>query len=51
MSRIAVCDEAELSAVDRQLLWRWQFLNPFAFEHLGGDAAGIAVLAADIRQV
>ena len=48
---LAVCDEAELSAVDRQLLWGRQFLNPFAFEHLDRDAAGIAVLAADIRQV
>lgn len=27
----AVCDEAELSEVDRRLLWRRQFLNPFAF--------------------
>ncbi|MDP4678488.1 MAG: HipA domain-containing protein, partial [Burkholderiaceae bacterium] len=27
-----VCDEAALSAVDRQLLWKRQFLNPFAFE-------------------
>jgi len=27
----SVCDEAELAAVDRQLLWRRQFLNPFAF--------------------
>jgi serine/threonine-protein kinase HipA len=26
------CDEANLSAVDRQLLWKRQFLNPFAFE-------------------
>jgi serine/threonine-protein kinase HipA len=28
----AVCDEAALSVVDRQLFWRRQFLNPFAFE-------------------
>lgn len=28
----AICDEAGLSAVDRQLFWRRQFLNPFAFE-------------------
>jgi serine/threonine-protein kinase HipA len=27
-----VCDEAGLSVVDRQLFWRRQFLNPFAFE-------------------
>jgi serine/threonine-protein kinase HipA len=28
----AVCDEATLSTVDRELFWRRQFLNPFAFE-------------------
>jgi serine/threonine-protein kinase HipA len=27
-----VCDEAGLSVVDRQLLWRRQILNPFAFQ-------------------
>lgn len=27
-----ICDEAGLSEVDRNLLWRRQFLNPFAFE-------------------
>lgn len=29
-----VCDEARLNATDRKLLWRRQFLNPFAFEGL-----------------
>jgi len=29
-----VCDEAELSEVDRALFWRRQFLNPYAFEGL-----------------
>lgn len=28
----AVCDEATLSVVDRDLFWRRQFLNPFAFD-------------------
>lgn len=28
----AVCDEAELSPVDRQYFWQRQFLNPFIFE-------------------
>ncbi len=28
----AVCDEAKLGEVDRNLMWRRQFLNPFAFE-------------------
>ena len=27
-----VCDEAKLSAVDRKVFWKRQFLNPFAFE-------------------
>lgn len=27
------CDEASLSAVDRKLFWKRQFLNPFAFEY------------------
>ena len=26
-----VCDEASLSEVDRNFLWRRQFLNPYAF--------------------
>jgi serine/threonine-protein kinase HipA len=29
----AVCDEAQLNRMDRQLLWRRQFLNPYAFEN------------------
>ena len=28
----SVCDEAALSIVDRNLFWRRQFLNPYAFE-------------------
>lgn len=28
----AVCDEATLSIVDREVFWRRQFLNPFAFD-------------------
>ncbi|MEI8027421.1 MAG: type II toxin-antitoxin system HipA family toxin [Pseudomonadota bacterium] len=27
-----ICDEAKLSTVDRNLLWKRQFLNPFVFE-------------------
>jgi serine/threonine-protein kinase HipA len=27
----SVCDEAQLAEADRQLFWRRQFLNPFAF--------------------
>lgn len=37
-----VCDEAQLSAVDRALLWRRQFLNDYAFEGFdGGNRADI----------
>ncbi len=28
----AVCDEADLNQTDRAMLWKRQFLNPFAFE-------------------
>ncbi len=28
----AICDEAQLSLVDRNLFWQRQFLNPFIFE-------------------
>jgi serine/threonine-protein kinase HipA len=33
----AVCDEAELPEVDRRLMWRRQFLNPFAFYGFSKD--------------
>jgi serine/threonine-protein kinase HipA len=39
-----VCDEASLSETDRAFLWRRQFLNPYAFEDLDGDAANIKVM-------
>lgn len=32
-----VCDEAGLSEVDRDLLWRRQFLNPFAFDNVPAE--------------
>ena len=44
-----VCDEAALSPVDRAFLWGRQFLNPFAFEDLTGDAAQIKTLADEAR--
>ena len=28
----AVCEEAELSEVDKELFWKRQFLNPYAIE-------------------
>lgn len=44
-----VCDEANLGAVDRAFFWGRQFLNPFAFYGLTGDAALLAERAAAIR--
>ena len=43
----AVCDQAELSPVDRHQLWGRQFLNPYAFDDLDGDAASLRRLAKD----
>jgi serine/threonine-protein kinase HipA len=40
---VKTCKEARLSEVDRNLLWRRQFLNPFAFE--GAPPSLIALLA------
>jgi serine/threonine-protein kinase HipA len=38
-----VCEQARLTEVDRNLLWRRQFLNPFAFE--GAPPALLQLLA------
>jgi len=35
-----VCDEAQLSEIDRKLLWGRQFMNPFAFEELTNSMSG-----------
>jgi serine/threonine-protein kinase HipA len=40
-----VCDEASLTETDQAFLWRRQFLNPYAFEDLDGDAASLKVMA------
>lgn len=45
-----VCEAAELSETDRMLFQGRQFLNPFAFDDLGGDAAQAKSLANDVRQ-
>lgn len=38
-----VCEEADLSEIDRNMMWRNQVLNPFAFEGLeGGSLKGLA---------
>jgi len=41
----AVCDEANLNEVERGLLWKRQFLNPYAVEDLTGDAEPVRLLA------
>jgi len=33
-----ICEEASLTVADRELLWRRQFINPYGFEDLEGDA-------------
>jgi len=45
----SVCAEADLSQVDRNLLWGGAFLNPFAFTNLGGKASSLHRLADEIR--
>lgn len=45
----AVCAEADLTASDRAFLWGRQFLNPFAFEDLDGDAAQLKIMADTAR--
>jgi serine/threonine-protein kinase HipA len=45
----AICAEATLSQTERNFLWGRQFLNPFAFTALQGEAAALAGLADDIR--
>ena len=46
---LAVCADAGLSQVDQNLLWGRQFLNPFAFTELDGEARSLRALANDIR--
>lgn len=40
---IDVCNEAGLSQVDRDLLWRRQFLNPFAFENAPANLMALMI--------
>lgn len=40
-----VCDEASLTPVDRKIFWGRQFLNPYAFEDLSGDARDLVEMA------
>ncbi|TSD82751.1 type II toxin-antitoxin system HipA family toxin [Mycobacterium sp. KBS0706] len=45
----SVCEEAAFGDADRNLFWGRQFLNPFAFTALEGDATKLKALADDIR--
>jgi Uncharacterized protein related to capsule biosynthesis enzymes len=45
----AVCTDAGLTETDRALLWGRQFLNPYAFDDLEGDAAALKAMANDAR--
>lgn len=45
----AVCTAAGLTETDRAFLWGRQFLNPYAFEDLYGDAAGLKAMADTAR--
>ena len=45
----SVCEEAALVPADKALLWGRQFLNPYAFEDLDGDANQLKLLAEDAR--
>jgi serine/threonine-protein kinase HipA len=40
----AVCKDADLSEVDKRLLWRRQIFNPYAFEGLEVKAPGLIKL-------
>lgn len=37
-----ITDEADLSDVDKRLFWRRQFMNPYAFDGVGGVLNGLA---------
>lgn len=45
----SVCDEASLGPIERNLFWGRQFLNPYAFTSLEGQAAKLASLADEVR--
>lgn len=45
----ALCHDAGLGRIDQHLLWGRQFLNPYAFTGLEGDADSLGQLADEIR--
>lgn len=44
-----VAAQAQISPVDRNLFWGRQFLNPYAFVDLEGEADGLRILADELR--
>jgi len=46
----AVCDEANLTEIDRKLMLGRQFLNPFAFDDLEGARSFLKARAKDIQE-
>jgi len=45
-----VCDEAELSATERNFFWGRQFLNHYAFTVITGAREAIGQLAGELRK-
>jgi len=46
----SVCDSALLKEADRTFLWGRQFLNPYAYEDLDGDAEPLRKMAQSYRR-
>jgi len=46
----SVCSEADLGEIDRYFFWGRQFLNPYAFYGLQGEATVLSELADTFRQ-
>jgi serine/threonine-protein kinase HipA len=44
-----VCEEADLTQIDRSYLWGRQFLNSFAFDDLESRFAGLSTIANGVR--
>lgn len=47
---LPVCDEAKLSPTERNFFWGRQFLNPYAYTALDGEAAALATLAHELSR-
>lgn len=44
---LAICEEAKVNEVERNLFWRRQFLNPFAFENAPEELAALVASSGD----